>query len=185
MTRFATEGGGQNGRRRIEQPGAPLSPRRICVRTETGPELRLELDAGMDLLPELATVLSTQGVRSAALQALSGHFDKVSYFTGMADETGARVATYGAARVLQGPVLLLGANAIFGIGEEGVPLVHCHAVLADAQGRVHGGHLPLEGCILGSQGAVIMATPLEDAGFEVAFDSETNYSLFHPTVMPV
>lgn len=171
------------GRRCIEQPGPPLSPRRMCVWTETGPELRLTLQEGVDLLPELARLLSERDIKSAALQVISGHFDKVSYFTGMADESGMRVATYGAPRVLKGPVLVLGANAIFGIGEAGVPLVHCHAVMVDAEGRVHGGHLPLEGCILGSQGAVVIASPLKDAGFEVAYDSETNYSLFHPAVI--
>lgn len=168
------------GRRLIEQPGTPLLPRRMCEWAEAGTELRLSLGEGADLLPELAKVLSGQDIKSAALQIISGHFDKVSYFTGMIDKSGARVATYGAPRVLEGPVLLLGANAIFGLGEAGVPLVHCHAVMVDAKGRVHGGHLPLEGCILGSGGAVVIVAPLRNAGFEVAYDSETNYSLFHP-----
>lgn len=172
------------GRRLVEQPGAPLLPRRLCEWAEAGTELRLTLGEGADLLPELAKVLSGQDIKSAALQVISGHFDKVSYFTGMIDESGARVATYGAPRALEGPVLLLGANAIFGIGEAGAPLVHCHAVMVDRDGRVHGGHLPLEGCILGSKGAVVIATPLREAGFEVAYDSETNYSLFHPTAIP-
>ncbi len=167
-------------RRLIEQPGAPLLPRRICEWAEAGTELRLTLGEGADLLPELAKVLSSQDIKSAALQIISGHFDRVSYFTGMIDKSGARVATYGAPRVLKGPVLLLGANAIFGLGEAGVPLVHCHAVMVDADNRVHGGHLPLEGCALGSDGAVVIVTPLRKAGFAVAYDSETNYSLFHP-----
>ncbi len=180
MTQTSQESGGAGERRRIEQPGAPLTPRRICVWAETKSEMRLTLAQGADLLPALAEALSVSGVKSAALQILSGSFDRVSYFTGKIDETGARVATYGAPRDLPGPVLLLGANAIFGIGETGAPLVHCHAVMADAQGRVHGGHLPLEGCILGTEAAVALATPLSGAGFEVAYDSETNYSLFHP-----
>lgn len=174
----------RESRRQVQQPGAPLSPRRACVLTPGGPELRVTLAPGADLLPELATALRERGVKSAALQALSGHLDRASYFTGMVDPTGERVATYGAPRPLQGPILLLGANAIFGSGEDGAPLVHCHAVMADAEGRVHGGHLPLEGCILGSGGSVFLASPLKEAGFRVAYDSETNYSLFHPAAMP-
>lgn len=183
MSAPGSERESREGRRQIQQPGAPLSPRRACVLTPSGPELRVTLGAGADLLPELAKILQDRGVRSAALQALSGHLDRASYFTGMIDPTGARVATYGAPRPLQGPILLLGANAIFGRGEDGAPLVHCHAVMADAEGQVHGGHLPLEGCILGSEGAVFLATSLTEAGFQVAYDSETNYSLFHPIGM--
>ena len=167
-------------RRRVEQPGTPLSPRRICTWAEKAPELRLFLPPGTDLLTDLAKVLTDQGIESAALQMLSGSFEEISYFTGMVDESGARVATYGAPRMLNGPVTLLGANAVFGQGEGAVPLVHCHAVMADAEGRVHGGHLPLEGCILGSDGAVVLVAPLYGGGFEVSYDSETNYSLFHP-----
>lgn len=181
MTALRQEGQPAGGRRTVTQPGDPLLPRRVFTWAETGRDLRLRLAPGAELLAELARCLSARGIKSAALQILSGSFDQVSYFTGMVDETGARVATYGVARQLAGPVLLLGANAIFGLGEGGVPLVHCHAVMVDADGRVHGGHLPLEGCILGEAGAVVMAAPLEGAGFAVSYDSETNYDLFHPS----
>ncbi len=168
-------------RRQIEQPGSVLSPRRICLWAETGPQFRIELPEGSDLLSDLAQILSGQEIESAALQILSGGFRKVSYFTGMVDPSGARVATYGAARELDGPVTLLGANAIFGRGEAGEALVHCHAVMVDREGRIHGGHLPPVGCVLNARGAVVMTSPLEGAGFQVSFDSETNYSLFQPT----
>ncbi|WP_282610571.1 PPC domain-containing DNA-binding protein [Pelagibius sp. Alg239-R121] len=181
MTELSQSIEGKASRRRVTQPGAPLSPRRLCVWAETGQELRLILPEGADLLKDLAAALSARGIKSAAIQMLSGSFGRVSYFTGMIDATGARVATYGAPRELSGPVMLLGANAVFGRSEAGEPLVHCHAVMVDTEGRVHGGHLPLEGCILGTEGAVIMIAPLEGAGFEVSYDSETNYSLFHPT----
>lgn len=168
-------------RRQVEQPGPVLSPRRICLWAESGPQLRIELQEGSDLLADLAQTLSEQGMDSAALQILSGGFHKVSYFTGMIDPSGARVATYGAARELDGPITLLGANAVFGRGEAGEALVHCHAVMVDRAGGVHGGHLPPTGCILDAQGAVAMISPLQGAGFQVSFDSETNYSLFQPT----
>lgn len=167
-------------RRQVEQPGAVLSPRRVCLWAESGPQLRLELHEGADLLPATASTLSDRGIESAALQILSGGFHSVSYFTGMIDPSGARVATYGAPRELIGPVTLLGANAVFGRGEGGEALVHCHAVMVDPSGGVHGGHLPPTGCVLDRHGAVVMVSPLEGAGFEVSFDSETNYSLFQP-----
>ncbi len=172
-------------RRQVEQPGAPLSPRRVCIRAEAGPQLRLRLPGGADLLAELAKVLSARGIESAALQVLAGGFRKVSYFTGMIDPSGARVATYGEPRELEGPITLLGANAIYGSGEDGAPLVHCHAVMTDLSGVVHGGHLPPTGCILDGEGAVAMVSPLQGAGFRVSFDSETNYSLFQPAASEV
>ena len=108
----------------------------------------------------------------------------MAYLTGAEDPSGARVATYGPPTWLEGPVTLLGANGILGPGPDGDTLLHCHAVVVDARGRLHGGHLPPGDVLLGAGGAVALATPLREAAFAASYDSETNYPLFQPRKLP-
>jgi len=50
----------------------------------------------------------------------------------------------------------------------------------DREGGLHGGHLPAKVCIVGPEGLVLRITALSGAGFRVAYDAETNYSIFQP-----
>ncbi len=166
--------------RTLAQPGEALNPRRLAVSAESGADWRVRLPAGADLLNGLVAALSAQGVRQAAVSILGGCFAQVAYLTGQPDRSGERVATYGEPTHLAGPVMLLGANAILGMNPKDEPLIHCHAVLVDRDGRLHGGHLPPGAALLGGDGAVALVSTLTDGGFKVAYDSETNYPLFHP-----
>ncbi len=170
--------------RTLTQPGEPLQPRRILEWAAPAGDLRVQLGGDQDLLRGLVTALATRAVTHAAVQVLSADIARMAYLTGAEDETGARVATYGPPTWLDGPVTLLGANGILGPGPDGDTLLHCHAVMVDTQGRLHGGHLPPGDCLLGPDGAVALATPLRDAAFAAAFDSETNYPLFQPRKIP-
>lgn len=170
--------------RTLVQPGAALQPRRILEWAAPAVDLRVQLDAGEDLLRGLVAALAARQVTHAAVQVLSADIARMAYLTGAEDETGERVATYGAPTWLEGPVTLLGANGILGPGPDGDTLLHCHAVVVDAEGRLHGGHLPPGDCRLGPGGAVALATPLREAAFAAAFDSETNYPLFQPRKIP-
>jgi hypothetical protein len=75
---------------------------------------------------------------------------------------------------------LLGGNGILGCGPEGATLLHCHAVVVDRDGRIHGGHLPPGVCIAGDEGLTALVTAVEGAGFKAAYDAETNYPIFQP-----
>ena len=81
---------------------------------------------------------------------------------------------------LAGPLSLLGGNAILGRGAEAAALLHCHAVFATPEGRLRGGHLRPGRCPLGPGGLRALAACPQGAGFQVAEDSETNFSIFHP-----
>lgn len=166
--------------RTLTQPGAPLQPRRLLEWAAPAEDLRVRLAAGQDLLRGLVAALAGRAVGHAAVQLLSADIARMAYLTGAEDPSGQRVATYGAPTWLEGPVTLLGANGILGPGADGDPLLHCHAVVVDAEGRLHGGHLPPGDCLLGGGGAVALVTPLREAAFAAAFDSETNYPLFQP-----
>jgi predicted DNA-binding protein with PD1-like motif len=166
--------------RTLTQPGAPLQPRRLLEWAAPAIDLRVRLAGDQDLLYGLVSALADRGVRHAAVQVLAADIARMAYLTGAEDPSGARVATYGPPTRLDGPVTFIGANGILGPGPDGDGLLHCHAVVVDAQGRLHGGHLPPGEVLLGTAGAVALATPLRGAAFAVVYDSETNYPLFQP-----
>lgn len=166
--------------RTLVQPGAPLQPRRLLEWAAAADDLRVALPPGQDLLQGLVGALATKGIADAAVQMLSADIARMAYLTGAEDESGQRVATYGPPTWLEGPVTLLGGNGILGPGPDGETLLHCHAVVVDAGGRLHGGHLPPGDCLIGQGGAVALVTPLREAAFAASYDSETNYPLFQP-----
>lgn len=166
--------------RTLVQPGAPLQPRRLLEWAAPAADLRVVLAGGQDLLRGLVAALAAQGIAHAAVQVVAAEIARMAYLTGAEDPSGQRVATYGPPTWLEGPVTLLGANGILGPGPDGDSLLHCHAVVVDAQGRLHGGHLPPGDVLLGGGGAVAVVTPLRGAAFSACYDSETNYPLFQP-----
>lgn len=170
--------------RTLTQPGAPLQPRRLLEWAAPAVDLRVRLAGDQDLLHGLVAALADRGVRHAAVQVVAAEIAQMAYLTGAEDPSGARVATYGPPTRLHGPVTLIGASGILGPGPDGDSLLHCHAVVVDAQGRLHGGHLPPGEVRLGATGAVALVTPLRRAAFAVAYDSETNYPLFQPKRIP-
>jgi predicted DNA-binding protein with PD1-like motif len=166
--------------RTLVQPGRPLPPRRLLEWAAPAADLRVRLAGGQDLLHGLVTALAARDVAHACVQVLAAEIARMAYLTGAEDPSGQRVATYGPPTGLEGPVMLLGANGILGPGPDGATLLHCHAVVVDVEGRLHGGHLPPGDCLLGAGGAVALVTPLREAAFAAIHDVETNYPLFQP-----
>ncbi len=72
------------------------------------------------------------------------------------------------------------ANVIVGLGEQGEPKTHCHAVFMDGEGAKKGGHLIPGACIVGPGGLVAWATSGGTADLQVRHDPETNFPIFHP-----
>ena len=166
--------------RRLEQPGPASEPRRIARAVTPGGQFRVTLGEGEDYLTGLTRVLAARDIASAAIQVLGGAFASMQYLTGQPDDSGQRVATYGAPTALEGPVKIIGGNAILGHDAEGQPLLHSHIVVVDRQGRIHGGHVPPEVCPAGPGGITALVTAMVDGGFQVGPDEETNYSIFQP-----
>jgi len=168
--------------RTMTQPGPVQEPRILVETAEAGRNLIIDLPAGSDLLNGLRDALVADGGDGAAIELLGGALDRVHYFTGRPDPTGRRLATYGDPTPIAGPVTLLSGNAIVGKDTEGAPLVHAHAVMADADGRVHGGHLPPGECRVGAGGVRALAVLHGPVVFAVREDPETNYAIFHPSL---
>lgn len=169
--------------RTATQPGPIQSPRILTQVTDQGRDIVITLPEGADLLNGIRDAVLAEGGTAAGITLLGGELATLHYFTGIPDETGRRIATYGAPTPLQAPITLLSGNAIVGLDAAGEPLVHCHAVMVDAAGKVHGGHLPPGECRVGPGGVRAMATLHDGIGFAVADDPETNYSIFHPVAL--
>ncbi|MGE4218243.1 MAG: DUF296 domain-containing protein [Alphaproteobacteria bacterium] len=161
------------------QPGPALEPRILIAEARATADLRLVVAEGTDLLDGLKAALLARGIRNAAIALGGGRFSRMQYLTGQIDPTGARVATYGEPTPVEDAALISG-NAILGQGVDGADIVHCHAVVVDRQGRVHGGHLPPGTCIVGPGGISAWATAHDGGGFRAAYDPETNYPIFQP-----
>ncbi|MGQ0677230.1 MAG: PCC domain-containing protein [Rhodospirillales bacterium] len=166
--------------RTVKQPGRPARPRLLSVAAGNGGEFRLVLPEGADLLGGLIEALGRAGVASAAVALVGGRFSRMQYLTGQPSGDGSRVATYGAPTVLEGPVALLSGSAFLGVDQRGKPIVHCHAVVQDNRGKVHGGHLPPGVCRIGRGGVLAHVAAFAGAVLEVRYDAETNYPVFHP-----
>ncbi len=169
--------------RTIRQPGRPARPRILSVPAAAGGELRVVLPEGTDLLGGLIAALRRAGVASAAVSLVGGRFRRMQYLTGQPCNDGTRVATYGAPTTLEGPVGLISGNAFLGLDQNGLPIMHCHAVMVDRRGRVHGGHLPPGACIVGGGGIVVHVAAIADAALAVRHDEETNFPVFHPATV--
>lgn len=166
--------------RRVKHPGEPIEPRVLSEVSLAGAEVRLVLPEGTDLLDGLAQALNGVGITTAGVRLGGGSFKKFSYYTGIADPTGARVATFSPANFPPLPATLVIANVIVGLGEQGEPKTHCHAVFMDGEGAKKGGHLIPGACIVGPGGLVAWATSGGTADLQVRHDPETNFPIFHP-----
>lgn len=168
----------------LKQPGPPTSARREAISAREAGQFLVALPEGVDLLHGLRDALLTRGIADAAIQLVGGECAGLSYMTGMADASGARVATYGVPTVLEGPVTVVAGNAFLGLDRSGQlgggPIVHCHAVLVDRDGRIRGGHVVPGACPVGAGGVTLRATAIDGAGFATEYDAETNYPIFRP-----
>jgi predicted DNA-binding protein with PD1-like motif len=166
--------------REVQHPGPPMDPRILSLSAGAGREFRLFLPAGADLLEGLAETMLSLGVSTAGVRLSGGQFDAFSFYTGVEDPTGARVATFSPPHNPLLPVTLVIANVIIGLDENEQLKSHCHAAFLDGDGSVLGGHLIPGKCRIGAGGLVAWVTTSGEAQLKVRHDPETNFPIFHP-----
>ncbi len=166
--------------RAVDHPGIAIEPRILSTIAPPGRDFRLFLPQDTDLLSGLANSLRHHGIATAGVRLAGGGFKSFSYYTGVEDPTGARVATFSPPHQPALPVTLVIANAIIGLDEDDDPKSHCHAIFIDADGQCHGGHLISGKCIVGASGLIAWVTDSGQAQLKVRHDPETNFPIFHP-----
>lgn len=165
--------------RQLVQPGPPAPVRVLSAVGKHACEVRIVLPAGATLLEAVRDAFDRIGVRSGSMTLAHGCFSTFYYHLPGSGSEGGKVIAYGAAFVLPPPVSIVTADAIFGEDGDGSTL-HCHGGMVDGEGRLHGGHLAVDRCVIGAEGIVAFATCLMDAGFATGFDKETTFTLLQP-----
>ena len=139
---------------------------------------RVVLRGGAALLDAVTEAMAGLGWPSATLLILGGPMARAVYHTSVLTPGGPRWIDYGPAHDTPAPAWLVTGSATFGAGLDGLPALHCHAVLTGG-GRVVGGHLSPHACILGADGLVAHATGAEGARFQVVRD-RSGFDLLTP-----
>lgn len=164
----------------LTHPGPAEEPRQLFQWDEGGRNVRVMIDEGDDLMEGLLTALGEIGASQAGVQLIGGSLASVSFMTGGPDQSGERVATHQGPWRIEGPLALLGGTAMIGLDLAGQAMVHCHALFANGEGKIKGGHLRAGECIAGPGGIEASAVCPGRAGFKAAHDQETNFPIFYP-----
>jgi predicted DNA-binding protein with PD1-like motif len=164
--------------RTLKQPG-PVHPERITWFRGELRSLRFALPAGATLNQALTEPLVAAGLQSATLVFRDAALNPFRYvMPGPADD-GSHVAWFSTPHAPDGTSRIEQANATFGWAD-GKPLVHCHAVWTEPDGRGRGGHiLPQETII--AETAEAAAWGFADIRIQATADEETNFTLFQPS----
>jgi predicted DNA-binding protein with PD1-like motif len=149
------------------------------MRSESARHLRLALEPGINLFDALVEPLAKLGVESASMTILGGNFDRLQYCVAPPDSSGQAVIAY-ASPIDAGRAFMIFGNATLGKSVENLPLVHCHAAIRTESGKIKGGHMLTQTCIVGPDPISVLVTSLEGFELRQAFDPETNIFLLQP-----
>lgn len=167
--------------RLLVHPG-PIHPeRRESLCDDGARAVRFALRPGESLAEGLARGVFALGARCAAFTLQGGTFARLEYCIAAPNPEGPQVARY-STPIPAGPVLVLGGGGALGIALDGSSLVHCHALLADADGAVFGGHLLPAVSLAGDDPPLIHARTYAQVDVRQRPDPETAMSIFHPAL---
>lgn len=118
----------------------------------------LRLTPGQDLRQELQTFAQLQAVEAGIILTALGSFTQASLRFAAADQ----------ATLIEGPLELISLSGT--LSRQGM---HLHGAIADAQGRVYGGHI-MPGCTIRTTAEIAIAT-LPHQRFSRQPDAQTGY----------
>ncbi|OZI30503.1 hypothetical protein CAL29_21010 [Bordetella genomosp. 10] len=166
--------------RMLRHPGPMPATRWTSVENPGAPALRLALPAGSTLYEALVPVLRERGVTACAINLLDGHFTRGAYCLARPMPDIAQVIAYTSPIMVGRDLRLIGAGATLGEDERGAPLLHCHGLLVDAEGRLIGGHLLTEQCVIGPGGCVAYVHVLGSTRLTRRYDPHIQLAVFQP-----
>ncbi|WP_233235571.1 hypothetical protein [Bordetella sp. LUAb4] len=166
--------------RMLRHPGPMPASRWTSVENPGAPALRLVLPAGRTLYDALVEPLRARGVAACAINLLDGHLTRGAYCLARPLPDIEQVIAYTSPIVLGKDLRMIGAGATLGEDERGTPLLHCHGLLVDAEGRLIGGHLLTEQCVIGSGGCVAYVHDLSVTRLTRRYDPHIQLAVFQP-----
>jgi predicted DNA-binding protein with PD1-like motif len=163
--------------RNIVQPGPPV-PERIQWVEARGRAFSFMLEAGLPLLEAARRGFAAHGFASGTLNIAGGALGPFAYVMPALSTTGENAAFYSETFRPPGVTQLKMAAMTFG-SRDGKPFFHCHALWADADGRVNGGHILPEETVV-AEPFEVEAFGIDGALFAAEPDPETHFKLFGP-----
>lgn len=142
-------------------------------------EFVLTVPAGESIFEGVKIALEAANIEYAQLTLLSGPLATAIYHTAPPELTGRYLVAYGAGVDL-GAAQLLTANGTYGKNRHGEPLLHCHGVLRESAGGLHGGHLAVHACTVGETPLRVRGIATRSSGFVAGFDLTSNMDVLQP-----
>lgn len=134
------------------------------------------LQAGSDLLDGIVELARRYTIRAGIVHICFGSLAKMEVRWGERSSEGSRGSKRSDPKVLEGPISVLSGQGKVGVPRDGEPVIHLHAVVADTQGQIWGGHLfPGENPTYSTMEVVIQE--IEGIEYAKIFDPETNSAL--------
>ena len=165
--------------RTLVHPGPVDAIRIQHLQAPRGRHFRLGLEPGRTLEDAIIEPLLVLGVRSASMTLLGGRIDNLLYCVAPPDPSGERVANY-TRPIEAGSATLIFGNATLGRNARGEAVVHCHATFACADGRVRGGHIVVDRCVVAGAPLPVLVTSLDGIELRITQDEETHMPLMRP-----
>lgn len=170
--------------RTLVHPG-PFNPVRIVSqRAAQARHFRLLLTSGISLYDGLIKPLALMGVHNASTTILGGEFSQMLYCVAPPDPLKKAIIAY-TKPIDAGRATMIFGNATIGIGNDDLPIVHCHAAIRTQAGVLKGGHMITDQCIVGPNPIAVLVTSFDDFELRVSFDPETNIALLQPQSRPI
>lgn len=166
--------------RLLRHPGPMAARRWDSLSCEKARAFRFSLIPGRSLYEGIVNAMTAAEVSAAALTLTGGTFARVDYCLAAPRPGRPQVAGYTDPERMGGPIGLIGASATLGLDVNGAPMVHCHALLSDAEGQLFGGHIIPDASMVGAMPPVVFARAFEGEAIRQRYDPETIMSLFHP-----
>jgi predicted DNA-binding protein with PD1-like motif len=163
--------------RTIVQPGPP-APERIQWVETRGRAFSFTLKAGLPLLEAARRGFAAAGFAGGVLNFRGGALGPFAYVMPALSKTGENAAFYSDTFRPAG-VTRLRVGAMTLGQRDGAPFFHCHALWAEADGRINGGHILPEETVV-AEAFDVHAFGVDGALFTAEPDSETRFKLFGP-----
>lgn len=110
-----------------------------------GHVLVLRLCRGEDIVGSIRDACQEYGINAACILSAVGSVQEAVFYDPRPDKRDPAGIAYGEPIYVHYPAELLSAHGEINVLENGERSIHIHAVFADSQGRVSGGHLMGEG----------------------------------------
>jgi predicted DNA-binding protein with PD1-like motif len=165
--------------RQQQQPG-PAAAERLTITPGKLRQFSVTLEAGIPVNQAIGRAMLAQGCRSGVLELQGCVFHPLRFVMPAPSPDAQHAAYYSEVHEAAGPARCEQLRVTYG-EKDGDPFTHLHGSWMGEDGHRQAGHiLPLEAML--AEPTPALAWAIEEAGFTIRRDAETNFSLFKPAV---